>query len=161
MNHILPDVLDYNLRIVFCGTAAGDVSAMRGAYYAGPGNRFWATLFKIGLTDRKLPPENFRDVLKYGIGLTDLAKSSYGADSTLAHSAFDIDSFREKMLKHSPSMIAFNGKKSAKTFLQHDISYGIKEEKIGASVIFVLPSTSGAARKFWDESYWMALRQYI
>lgn len=41
---ILPDVIEPGLRIVFCGTAAGAKSAAVGAYYAGPGNAFWATL---------------------------------------------------------------------------------------------------------------------
>ncbi|NIR58662.1 MAG: mismatch-specific DNA-glycosylase, partial [Gammaproteobacteria bacterium] len=33
---VLPDVLAENLDIVFCGSAAGRVSAARGAYYAHP-----------------------------------------------------------------------------------------------------------------------------
>ena len=43
---ILPDVLGPNLKVVFCGTAAGAVSAKRRAYYAGPGNKFWQTIHK-------------------------------------------------------------------------------------------------------------------
>lgn len=39
-----PDLLAPHLRLVFCGTAAGNVSAARGAYYAGPGNQFWPIL---------------------------------------------------------------------------------------------------------------------
>jgi double-stranded uracil-DNA glycosylase len=37
LEDVLPDVLGPGLRVVFCGTAAGAVSAVRGAYYAGPG----------------------------------------------------------------------------------------------------------------------------
>lgn len=37
---ILPDRLGPGLRVVFCGTAAGAVSARKGHYYAGPGNLF-------------------------------------------------------------------------------------------------------------------------
>ncbi len=40
---ILPDVLAPGLALVVCGSAAGTVSARVGAYYAGPGNRFWPT----------------------------------------------------------------------------------------------------------------------
>ena len=36
--HILPDVLVPNLKIVFCGSAAGTKSAKLGLPYAGPGN---------------------------------------------------------------------------------------------------------------------------
>ena len=38
--HVLPDLIKPGLKIVFCGTAAGTVSAKRGAYYAHPQNRF-------------------------------------------------------------------------------------------------------------------------
>ena len=47
MPHTLPDILQPNLKVVFCGTAAGDASAKKRAYYAGPGNRFWKTLHEV------------------------------------------------------------------------------------------------------------------
>jgi double-stranded uracil-DNA glycosylase len=37
---VLPDVIRPGLKIVFCGTAPGNVSAARGACYAHPRNRF-------------------------------------------------------------------------------------------------------------------------
>jgi hypothetical protein len=43
---ILPDVLMPGLKLVFCGTAAGTVSARRGQYYAHPQNRFWEILYR-------------------------------------------------------------------------------------------------------------------
>ena len=54
-----PDLLRPGLRIVFCGTAAGTVSAARGAYYAHPQNRFWSALHASGSTPRLLQPEEF------------------------------------------------------------------------------------------------------
>ena len=42
--HILPDVLQPGLALVFCGTAAGKRSAAERAYYAHPGNMFWRAL---------------------------------------------------------------------------------------------------------------------
>jgi TDG/mug DNA glycosylase family protein len=56
--HVLPDLIKPGLRIVFCGTAAGNVSAARGAYYAHPQNRFWSALHAFGLTPRQLEPES-------------------------------------------------------------------------------------------------------
>jgi TDG/mug DNA glycosylase family protein len=44
---VFPDLLAPNLSIVFCGTAVGNVSAQRGAYYAGPRNMFWPTLHNV------------------------------------------------------------------------------------------------------------------
>lgn len=70
---VLRDVLVSDLRIVFCGTAAGFASAKQRAYYAGPGNAFWRTLFEVGLTPRLLEPAQYHIVPQYGLGLTDLA----------------------------------------------------------------------------------------
>jgi TDG/mug DNA glycosylase family protein len=74
----LEDVLDHGLKVVFCGTAAGTVSAELGQYYAGPGNKFWKTLHRIGLTDRELEPAEFRTLLAKGIGFTDVVKARSG-----------------------------------------------------------------------------------
>ena len=90
---ILPDVLAPQLDIVFCGTAAGDQSAIRQAYYAGPGNQFYPTLYTCGLTTCKLLPHEFRTLLSHRIGLTDLAKKVHGADDTLDSEDFDRDNF--------------------------------------------------------------------
>ena len=79
--HVLPDVLAPGLRVVFCGTAAGAVAARVGAPYAGPGNRFWWVLHEIGLTPRELRPQEFRELPRYGIGLTDVAKHASGSDT--------------------------------------------------------------------------------
>jgi len=59
---MLPDVLRPGLRVVFCGTAAGAKSAQVRAYYAGPGNQFWATLSRVGLTRRRLAPREYGDL---------------------------------------------------------------------------------------------------
>src|ERR1700727_2633952 len=71
---ILPDILAPGLNLVVCGSAAGTRSAELGAYYAGPGNQFWGMLHRVGLTPRVLKPAEFREVIAYAIGLTDIAK---------------------------------------------------------------------------------------
>lgn len=99
---ILPDLLQANLNIVFCGTAPGTVSAQRGAYYANAGNAFWRTLFEVGLTPHQVSPIDFQSITKYRLGLTDLAKQVYGADSSLKKSDFGPSELREKILHHAP-----------------------------------------------------------
>src|SRR4051794_24990543 len=86
---VLPDVLRRDLRVVFCGTAAGTTSARRREYYAGRGNRFWTILHETGLTPRRLRPAEFRDLVTYGIGLTDVCKTQDGMDRELRAAAFD------------------------------------------------------------------------
>ena len=98
---ILPDVLAPGLRIVFCGSGAGAASAARGAYYAGPGNKFWPTLHAVGLTPRRLAPEEFASVLEYGIGLTDLAKTRSGPD-TQVRGGYDVERLRAVIAANAP-----------------------------------------------------------
>src|SRR5687768_17068976 len=116
MSSILPDVLATDLRIVFCGTAAGNESARQSAYYAHPGNKFWRTLFAIGLTPRQLPPAAFNELLQYGIGLTDLAKYVFGNDSQLKAGDFDPSGLRRKITQFQPRAWAFTSKTAGMIF---------------------------------------------
>jgi double-stranded uracil-DNA glycosylase len=158
---VLPDVMQPNLKVVFCGTAVGAKSAQVGAYYAGPGNRFWETLFKVGLTPRKLAPHEFRTLTDFGIGLTDLSKTGSGADSGLRRGDFDAAGFRAKIEQFVPKVLAFNGKRAAQEFYERQVEYGLQPEAIGTTAVFVLPSTSGAARGFWDEAWWWKLAEVV
>lgn len=158
---ILPDVLEPNLKVVFCGTQAGAQSARVGAYYAGRGNRFYEVLHKIGLTPHKLEPPEYPLLRTYGIGLTDIAKHTSGADKVLQAAHFDRDGLREKIAHYAPKVLAFNGKRSAQAFLGTQVEYGLLPERVGDTCLFVLPSTSGAARMFWDERYWRELAAYL
>ncbi|MBI5669439.1 MAG: mismatch-specific DNA-glycosylase [Chloroflexi bacterium] len=161
---ILPDVLETGLRVVFCGTAAGPRSAQKIAYYAGPGNLFWETLYRVGLTPYRLQPEQYREVTRYGIGLTNIAQYVIGLDKDLSKADFDPEALRQKMLIYQPRVLAFNGKKAAAVLLgrgTQTVPYGLQPETIGETRLWVLPSTSGAARGFWDESWWRALAEYL
>jgi TDG/mug DNA glycosylase family protein len=157
---ILPDVLLPGLRVVFCGTAAGTVSAARGAYYAGPGNRFWTILAATGLTPRRLAPEEFHLLPQFAIGLTDLAKSVCGADIDLPRRSFDPEALQRRIRAVRPKFLAFNGKKAASLFLGIPgprLCYGRQPPMPDFAEIFVLPSTSAAARASWDQRPWFDL----
>jgi TDG/mug DNA glycosylase family protein len=159
---ILPDVLAHDLRIVFCGTAAGTRSAQVGAYYAGPGNKFWRTLAAVGLTPRVLAPLEFRSLLDYRIGLTDINKTQSGGDSQLTRAGFDAARLRARIEHYAPRALAFNGKRSAAEFFGAPVrDYGRQPVTIGGTEVFVLPSTSGAASGFWNIAPWQALAAYV
>ncbi len=156
---ILPDVLGRGLKLVFCGTAAGRRSAAEHAYYAHPGNLFWRALFQAGLTPRLLAPAEFPQLRQLGIGLTDLAKRHSGNDADLPRDAFDIDALRRKISRYRPRLLAFTSKNAARAALGHVVSYGLQDETLEGSSLFVLPSPSGQARAHWDLAPWLALRE--
>lgn len=154
---VLPDVLVAGLTIVFCGTAVSSASARRRAYYAGPGNAFWPTLFEIGLTPRALQPEEYRCLPDYGLGLTDLAKHVSGSDDILSDNDFDRAGLEARIRRYSPTIMAFTSKRAAQEYLRHPVQYGRLSDTIGSTRLFVLPSPSGAARRFWDKAPWHEL----
>jgi double-stranded uracil-DNA glycosylase len=155
--HVLPDVLEPGLAIVFCGTAAGAVAARVGAPYAGPGNRFWWVLHEVGLTPTVLDPQEFRELPRFGLGLTDAAKHVSGSDARLARSDFDAAAVRRKVERYGPRILAFVGKRAAREVLGGGVDYGRQAAPMGDSEVWVVPSTSGAARGAWDVGPWRDL----
>lgn len=161
---VLPDVLEPGLTTVFCGSAASSASARQGTYYAGPGNRFWPVLYEAGFTPRAFEPAEFRDLALLGIGLTDLAKHESGMDIALSSSAYDSDLLLKKIETAKPRHLAFTGKRPAGIFLREALGagltdYGLQNARIGETLIFVLPSPSGAARRWWSSDPWIKLAE--
>lgn len=160
----MPDVLEKNLRVVFCGTALGRVSAEQKAYYAHPGNFFWRTLHAVGLTPERLNPKEYARALEYRIGLTDLCKRHFGNDAELPGDAWDVDALRNKIQHYQPAILAFTSKTGAATFLERptgSIKLGFQSETVGNTRIYVLPSPSGQARIFWNRHAWQNLADVV
>ena len=154
---VLPDLLRPGLRVVFCGTAVGTASAKARAYYAGPGNAFWETLHATGLTPVRLQPAEFERLPEFGIGLTDLCKVARGSDADVGTADFDVDRLAASIATVEPPRLAFNGKNAACGALGRPVEYGIQPEAVGRAEVWVLPSTSGAARGYWDIMLWQDL----
>lgn len=159
MTDVLPDLLRPGLRVVFCGTAAGTASARAGAYYAGPGNSFWGTLHCVGLTPILLKPVEFERLPEYGIGLTDICKVLHGSDEDVGTVEFDVAGLQGRIAAVEPARLAFNGKNAARGALERAVEFGPQPEQIGGAEVWVLPSTSGAARRYWDIGPWRELAE--
>src|SRR5690606_31161653 len=158
---LLDDVLAPGLRVVFCGTALGTVSARIGAYYAGPGNRFWPTLHEVGLTPRLLEPREFWMLPRFGIGLTDVCKTRSGSDAEIGTAGFDVPRLRRAIEDAAPAWLAFTSKNAGRAALGRAVDYGVQPERFGAARCFVLPSPSGAARRWWDIEPWRELARLL
>ena len=108
--YLVPDLLATGLKLVFCGTAPSAASAQAKAYYAKPGNRFWSTLHRVGLTPVQLAPQQYPRLLDYNIGLTDLCKTISGNDDELPEGALDNDALTHKIKTYQPALVAFTSK---------------------------------------------------
>lgn len=105
-----------------------------------------------------LRPPEFRALLDFGLGLTDVAKHAVGRDDVLARDDFDAAAVIDKVERFKPGVLAFVGKRAAREVLGRKPGvYGEQDVTVGVSRVWILPSTSGAARGFWDIAPWLAL----
>ena len=80
-NREVKDVIAPHLRVLFCGINPSLYSAAVGHHFARPGNRFWPTLYLSGFTDRLLHPSEDRELIKRGLGVTNVvARATARAD---------------------------------------------------------------------------------
>src|SRR5271165_481288 len=152
--HVLPDVLTSGLTIVFCGTAAGTVSAARGAYYAHPQNKFWSALEAVRLTPRLLRPEEYAELPQWGLGLTDIAKHVSGMDRELPQGALGREACAEleaKIRAAEPKLLAFTSLTAGRRYLGRAAVFGEQPERIGVTRVWILPSPSPTAGWNWEK----------
>jgi TDG/mug DNA glycosylase family protein len=157
---IIDDVLVPDLAVVFCGMAAGPKSAREKTPYIGPNNKFWPTLKALGLVPGDFRPQAFRDLPRYGIGLTDVAKTQWGVDSKITVTADDVRRLRAAIRTAKPRRLAFVGKTAAAHFFgcaTKDLALGRQAEPWDGAAVFVLCSTSARAHPHWRPECWHAL----
>lgn len=111
----------------------------------------------MGLTPTRLAPSEYARLLEYGIGLTDVCKRRSGSDRAIRRNDFDVARVVSLIERHRPTILAFNGKRAAQILLGHPVAFGPQTERLVGTHLFVLPSTSGAARGFWDVGHWQQL----
>lgn len=142
----LPDHLTEGLDVVFVGTGIGEHSAEEGHYYAHPTDRFWDLVNQAGLVSDLIGSENAHLILDEKCGLTDLVKNrASGSDADLKSDDFDIPGFAAKIQKFKPKVVAFIGKHGYKiVFGAPPKDYGLADEVLGDSWVWILPSSSGS-----------------
>lgn len=162
--HILPERLKPGLQLVFCGTAAGRLSALTSTYYAHPQNKFWRTLFETGLTPHCFAPKEYPALWALGIGLTDIAKFSYGMDHQLPRHSLGpkaANALRARIEKIAPRHLAFTSLTAGRAVLGKQAKPGEQAEKIGGTRVWILPSPSPLADNHWDIAPWRTLARAV
>jgi len=162
--HVLPDRLRPGLKLVFCGTAAGRQSALQQAYYAHGQNRFWRTLYEVGLTPHLFSPQDYEKLWELGIGLTDIAKHVYGMDHQLPKDALGEEAVRRlkaRIRKARPAILAFTSLHGGRKVMGARAVAGEQPEGLGETRVFILPSPSPLAANHWDIAPWRALAKAV
>jgi TDG/mug DNA glycosylase family protein len=140
------DVIAHDLRVLFCGINPGLYSAAVGHHFARPGNRFWPTLFAAGFTDRVLPPEEERELLTRGYGITNIvARASAAADElSEAELRAGARKLTAKLRRYRPRFLAVLGVGAYRiAFARPNAVVGLQPQSIGDVQVWVLPNPSG------------------
>ncbi len=163
----LPDLLDYNLKLVFCGFNPGIKSAEVGHRYAHRSNDFWKFIYESGIVDEILAPqedETMRE--RFGIGFTELVmRPTKGIEEIPAiEMQQNVPRLIETINKYQPKVLCLVGRGiwdsivKHSNFKQQKFTWGLQDQNLFQCKCFVVPSTSGLVRiprdqklKLWKE----------
>ncbi|MER7872850.1 G/U mismatch-specific DNA glycosylase [Streptomyces solisilvae] len=145
-DRLVPDVVADGLRVLFCGINPGLMTAATGHHFARPGNRFWPTLHASGFTPRQLHPSEQSELVRYGLGITNVAARASARADELSDEEYREGGriLEEKVLRLRPRWLAVAG------VTAYRVAFGDKKAKIGPQTrtigdtrIWALPNPSG------------------
>ncbi|CAA9466635.1 MAG: G/U mismatch-specific uracil DNA glycosylase [uncultured Solirubrobacteraceae bacterium] len=142
----LRDVVVPDLGVLFCGINPSLTSAARGHHFARPGNRFWPAIHLAGLTPRRLTPDEDLDLLRHGIGITNLVDRPTRTAAELSREELSAGAHRlsELVRANRPRLLAVLGITAWRTAWQRPKAVlGPQPESIGRTQIWVAPNPSG------------------
>lgn len=146
-----PDILATDLDVVFCGINPAATAAAAGHNFSNPSNRFWTVLHLAGFTDVRLPPEQERQLLTYGCGITAVVTrpTPRARDATTTEIRTAAPMFEAKIQRYAPRTVAFLGKQAVAAMLSRpDLEWGRQPFHIASAQAWVLPNPSGRNRGF-------------
>lgn len=158
----LRDLIKKDLTVLFCGINPGLYSAATGFHFARPGNRFWPALFNGGFTPRLLQPNQEKELLSLGYGITNIASRATNAASELNNEELieGAKALSKKVKKYTPKIVAILGITAFKTaFERPSANYGLQNEKLEDSFVWLLPSPSGLNAHFKPSELAKVFRQ--
>ena len=142
----LEDVIAPDLAVLFCGINPGLYSGATGCHFARPGNRFWKALHLSGFTPHVMSPFEQHDLLKFGLGVTNLvARTTARADElTDEELRAGGKALRRKVKRFKPRYLAVLGVSAYRiAFGVKNAAVGPQEEGLGDTGLWILPNPSG------------------
>ncbi len=146
INRTTEDLIDYNLKVLFCGINPGMWSGATGFHFAKPGNRFWKALHLAGFSDRVLHPSEEHELLENGYGITSFCKRTTARADELSNEEIVQGGklLIKKIKKYKPQTLAVLGIGAYRiAFQDKKAQLGLQEKQIGDTKIRLLPNPSG------------------
>ncbi|HEU4421480.1 MAG TPA: G/U mismatch-specific DNA glycosylase [Pilimelia sp.] len=142
----IPDVVGPDLAVLFSGINPSLYSAATGHHFARPGNRFWPALHRSGFTPRQLHPSEQEELLRYGLGVTNLVdRATARADElTEAELVAGAAALTAKVGRLRPAWVAVVGVTAYRIgFRRPRARLGRQDGGIAGAGLWVLPNPSG------------------
>ena len=142
----IDDVIGPGLRTLFVGINPGRWSGATGHHFARPGNRFWRAIHEAGLTPTLLSPDRQTELLRFGLGVTNLVNrtTATAAELTADELRAGGRALVAKVEQYRPLQVAFLGVSTYRIAFDHPTAaIGRQAERILTSDVFVLPNPSG------------------
>ena len=156
INRTTEDLIDYDLKVLFCGINPGIYSGATGLHFAKPGNRFWKALHLGGITNRILKPSEEDELLELGYGITSFCKRTTArADELTKRELIEGGKVLiRKINKYKPRELAVLGIGAYRTaFEKPKAVIGLQTEKIGTTNVRLLPNPSGLNAHYQVEDF--------
>ncbi len=143
---VIPDLVRDDLRVLLVGINPGLWSGWSGLHFGRPTNRLWLTLYASGLTDRRLRPEQTDELLRAGIGVTNLvnratARADELSDEEIRAGVPRLIATVERWRPRSVAVLGISAYRVA--FRRPKAVIGPQPEDLNGVPLWVLPNPSG------------------
>lgn len=161
----LPDILEKDLAVVFCGINPATSAARAGHHFVSGSNRFWRVLHLAEFTPEIIRPEDDWTILRYRCGLTAAVDRPTASADQVSAAEFvqSAENLQRKIARYSPRFIAFLGKPALIALSgRAEVGWGLQQEPFGGAAAWLLPNPSGRNRAFSLErlvAHYKALRE--
>lgn len=146
VHRTVPDLIAPNLDVLFCGINPGLYTSAIGHHFGRPGNRFWPALYGAGFTPRIFAPWEERELLAFGVGITNMVERTTATAAELSAAEYVAGGQRLTRLltEFQPRVVAFLGIGAYRAaFVKPRAPLGLQAERIADVALWVLPSPSG------------------
>jgi TDG/mug DNA glycosylase family protein len=143
-------VIAPDLAVLFCGINPGLYTAAIGHHFGRPGNRFWTALHRAGFTPNLISPYDERELLTYGIGITNIVNKATRVAEELSREDLRAGSkkVRRAVRRYRPKILAVLGLGAYRLAFGRPRATIGEAERIGETRVWVLPNPSGRTASY-------------
>ncbi|CAG8485989.1 10500_t:CDS:10 [Scutellospora calospora] len=156
---LIPDIIDFNLKVLFVEINPGNSSAETGHNFAHESNHFYPCLIESGITNNEyvtyMDDRSFPTRFKIGIvNAVNRCTNSNAKNLSNAEKYNSIEPLLKKVKKYKPKILCFVGKMIFDSFVKYCKNNGLQSNRIfwndqnGFTKVFAMPSTSARVKSY-------------